>query len=60
MVQQKTDTTLKRPNIGIGVMILNEFDEVLVSQRLAKKEGDPFANTWAFPGGWQEYGEEFV
>ena len=41
-------------------MILNEFDEVLVSQRLAKKEGDPFANTWAFPGGWQEYGEEFV
>ena len=24
----------KRPKVGVGVMILNEFDEVLVSQRL--------------------------
>ena len=33
-----SNTTKAKPHIGIGVMLLNEFDEVLVSQRKAKKQ----------------------
>jgi hypothetical protein len=38
-------------------MILNELDEVLVSQRLLP--GTAFHKVWQFPGGYQEYGESF-
>jgi hypothetical protein len=34
----------KRPRVGVGLMILNEFDEVLTSQRL--KPGGPFHEKW--------------
>ena len=47
----------KRPNLGIGVMILNEHDEILTSQRI--EPGTVFHDNWQFPGGHQEYGESF-
>ena len=39
-------------------MILNEFDEVLVGQRI-KPDNPAFHMKWQFPGGFQEYGESF-
>lgn len=47
----------KRPKLGVGVMILNEHDEVLCSQRLAP--GTLHHLVWQFPGGLQEYGESW-
>ena len=47
----------KRPKLGIGVMILNEHDEVLCSQRIAP--GTLHHLVWQFPGGYQEYGESW-
>ena len=38
-------------------MILNEFDEILCSQRL--EEGHEFHLKWQFPGGYLEFGETF-
>ena len=38
-------------------MILNQHDEVLVSQRIAP--GTTFHHVWQFPGGHQEFGESF-
>ena len=38
-------------------MILNEFDEILCSQRL--EEGHQFHLKWQFPGGYLEFGETF-
>ena len=46
-----------RPKLGIGVIILNQFDEVLASQRI--DPGTVFHNVWQFPGGHQEFGESF-
>lgn len=40
----------KRPKLGIGVMILNEYDEVLCSQRIAP--GTLHHLVWQFPGGY--------
>ena len=47
----------KRPRVGLGIMLLNELDEVLVSQRI--HEGHPFHMRWQFPGGYLEFGETF-
>ena len=47
----------KRPRVGLGIMLLNEYDEVLVSQRLAPDH--PFHLRWQFPGGYLEFGESF-
>ncbi len=47
----------RRPKLGIGVMILNEDDEVLCSQRLAP--GTLHHLVWQFPGGYQEYSESW-
>jgi 8-oxo-dGTP pyrophosphatase MutT (NUDIX family) len=47
----------KRPKLGIGVMILNEYDEVICSQRLLPNTLHHQA--WQFPGGYQEYGESW-
>ena len=33
IIHQEFDKT-KRPKLGLGVMILNEYDEVITSQRL--------------------------
>ena len=46
-----------RPRVGLGVMILNEYDEIICSQRL--QEGHPFHLKWQFPGGFLEFGESF-
>ena len=46
-----------RPKLGIGVIILNQYDEVIASQR--KDPGTAFQDVWQFPGGHQEYGESF-
>ncbi|CDW83762.1 probable 8-oxo-dgtp diphosphatase nudt15 [Stylonychia lemnae] len=46
-----------RPKVGLGVMILNENDEVLVSQR--KTPGQAGDGLWCFPGGHLEFGESF-
>lgn len=48
----------KRPKVGVGLMLLNEYDEVLTSQRL--KPGGPFHEKWQFPGGYMEFGETFA
>lgn len=45
----------KRPNIGIGVLVLNEEKEVLMQKR-KNSHGD---GTWCFPGGHLEYYESF-
>jgi 8-oxo-dGTP diphosphatase len=45
----------KRPNVGIGVMILNEKNEVLLGLR----QGAHGAGEWSFPGGHLEFGERF-
>ena len=48
----------RRPKLGIGVLILNELDEVIVSQRIDPNNA-AFDKVWQFPGGHQEYGESF-
>ncbi|CDW87473.1 probable 8-oxo-dgtp diphosphatase nudt15 [Stylonychia lemnae] len=53
----KTDQASKRPSVGFGIMIMNEFDEVLVSQRL--EPGKVGHLKWQFPGGHLEYAETF-
>ena len=57
MLAQKFDK-LKRPKVSIGVMILNEQDEVLVSQRIDSRP--LFDGAWQFPGGHQEFGESWA
>ena len=39
-------------------MILNQYDEVLVSTRISLKN-HYHHDVWQFPGGFQEYGESF-
>ena len=41
------------------MIILNQHDEVLTSQRLAPNN-PAFHMKWQFPGGYQEYGESFA
>ena len=53
MTKENADTSLKRPLIGIGVMILNEAGEVL----LGKRAGSHGQGEWDVPGGHVEYGE---
>eukprot|EP00347_Sterkiella_histriomuscorum_P015014 403358642 len=48
---------LPRPGIGLGVMIFNEMEEVLVSQRL--EPGKIGHLKFQFPGGHIEHGESF-
>ena len=48
----------RRPKLGIGVMILNQHDEVLSGRRLSPNN-PAFHEKWQFPGGYQEYGESF-
>lgn len=45
----------KRPQVGIGVMILNDNNQML----LAKRKGSHGAGEYAFPGGHLEFGESF-
>jgi 8-oxo-dGTP diphosphatase len=45
---------MERPKIGIGVMIFNE-QEVL----MMKRKGSHGEGSWCFPGGHLEYGETF-
>jgi hypothetical protein len=41
----------KRPKVGIGIMICNEFNEVIACERKPKK-GSSDGLQLAFPGGW--------
>ncbi|HDQ22814.1 MAG TPA: NUDIX domain-containing protein [Candidatus Uhrbacteria bacterium] len=43
----------KYPKVGIGVMILNEQNQVLLGLR----QGSHGAGEWSFPGGHLEFGE---
>jgi 8-oxo-dGTP diphosphatase len=45
----------KRPKVGLGVYILNEKGQVL----LTKRAGSHWAETWCPPGGHLEFGESF-
>lgn len=45
----------KRPKIGVGVLIVNDQNHILMARRL----GSHGASTWSVPGGHLEYGESF-
>jgi len=45
---------MKRPYVGLGVIIMKDNGQVL----LGKRKGSHGAGTWAFPGGHLEYMEE--
>ena len=48
----------KRPEAGTGILIINEYDEILVNIRL--KEYDPVnGGKWQIPGGHLEWRESF-
>ena len=47
----------QKPKVGVGIMILNEDDEVIVSQRT--KIGGPLYMKWQFPSGYLEQYEQF-
>ena len=42
-----------RPKVGVGIMIRNEKDEILLGLRIASHG----AGEWSFPGGHVEFGE---
>jgi 8-oxo-dGTP diphosphatase len=46
----------KRPAVGVGVMITNEKDEILMGLR----KGSHGAGLWCFPGGHVEFGETII
>ena len=46
-------TDKKYPKVGIGVMILNDQNQVLLGLR----QGSHGAGEWSFPGGHLEFGE---
>ena len=43
-VEQATVAKMPRPKLGIGIIVLNELDEVICSQRL--DPGTAFHNVW--------------
>lgn len=43
------------PRVGLGVLLLNEKEDLLLGKRL----GAHGAHTWALPGGHLEFGESF-
>lgn len=45
---------VKRPQVGVGVMIMNDKNEVLMGLR----KGSHGSDTWSFPGGHLEFGEK--
>ena len=56
LVLYTQDMSESRPQVGIGVMILNGQDQVLLAQR----KGSHGAGEYAFPGGHLEFGESFA
>lgn len=48
-----TNQALPHPRVGVGVMILNEKNQVLLGQRKASHG----TGEWCFPGGHLEFGE---
>lgn len=57
MTREKNhDGQIPRPLIGIGVMILNDKNEVLLGLRNSSHG----AGEWAFPGGHLEFGETIL
>jgi 8-oxo-dGTP diphosphatase len=45
----------KRPKVGLGVLIFNEYGEIL----LEKRKNSHGATSWGPPGGHLEFGETF-
>ena len=54
-LQKQRSNAATRPNVGVGLIVLNEDDEVLVGRRKGR-EAD---GKYQFPGGWLEFGESF-
>ena len=52
-MEKNANRTKLRPRVGIGVMIKNDKDEVLLGLRNASHG----AGEWSFPGGHLEFGE---
>jgi 8-oxo-dGTP diphosphatase len=52
-MEKNADGSIKRPLVGLGVMILNENNEVLLMLR----QGAHGAGEWSFPGGHVEFGD---
>ena len=54
MENQEASLKDKRPKVGIGIVVYNDNDEILVGQRT-----DDLIGTYQFPGGHLEYSETF-
>ncbi len=52
-MEKNKDGKEKRPRVGIGVMILNKNNDVLLGLR----QGSHGAGEWSFPGGHLEFGD---
>ena len=52
-MEKNADGSALRPKVGVGVMILNDNNEVLLMLR----HGSHGAGEWAFPGGHLEFGD---
>ncbi|MDB5238547.1 MAG: 8-oxo-dGTP diphosphatase [Candidatus Kaiserbacteria bacterium] len=52
-MQKNADAALPEPRVGIGVIIKNDRNEVLLGLRMSSHG----AGEWAFPGGHLEFGE---
>jgi 8-oxo-dGTP diphosphatase len=53
-MEKNADGTERRPYVGVGVLILNDKEEVLLALRLASHG----TGEWSFPGGHLEFGEK--
>lgn len=52
-MEKNANGTERRPRVGIGVLIKNENDEVLLGLRISSHG----TGEWSFPGGHLEFGE---
>ena len=52
-MEKNSDGSEQRPRVGVGVLILNKKNEVLLGLRTASHG----AGEWSFPGGHLEFGE---
>ncbi len=52
-MEKNADGSERRPYVGVGILILNDKEEVLLGLRIASHG----TGEWSFPGGHLEFGE---